>query len=216
MRLKFDEQLNNLNREMISMGALCEDAINLSFRILSTGEISEDKKIREICEQINHKEREIENMCLKLMMKQQPVASDLRVISASLKIVTDLERIGDNADDIAEIVSMHNIPIGEDHVTILSMAKAAGVMVTDAIDAFVNRDSEKAQVVIDKDDEVDSFFDQVKIKLAGQFTTDEKDIERVMDLLMIAKYYERIADHAVNISKWVQFVTGGNLAEELS
>lgn len=222
MRLRFEEQLNNLNREMIAMGALSEDAIGLSIRALSAADGSLFDEVSETVERINHKEREIEDMCLKILMQQQPVAKDLRTISAALKMVSDLERIGDQSEDIAEIVSMQGINREDDKFEILDMAAAASKMVTEAVDAFVIRDAAKAKSVIASDDTVDEYFNHIKIELAHELRESGKNplpeavlpgngLEKALDLLMISKYLERIGDHAVNIAQWVIFMVTGVL-----
>ena len=209
MRLKFDEELNNLNREMILMGSMCEDAINTAIRALIKGDPDGHKNVSAIVTEISHKEREIEDMCLKLLMQQQPVATDLRTISSALKMVSDLERIGDQSDDIAEIVSMQNISDADDKYEILDLGQAASRMVTGAVDAFVKRDEKAAREVIKEDDTVDDYFDKIKKELAKSIQTDKAGLEKTLDLLMISKYFERIGDHAVNIAQCVIFsVTG--------
>jgi phosphate transport system protein len=209
MRLKFDEELNNLNREMILMGSLCEDAMNTAIRALMKGDPDGKKDVSAIVTEISHKEREIEDMCLKLLLSQQPVATDLRMISSALKMVSDLERIGDQSEDIAEIVSMQNIKASDNTDSILELGQAASRMVSGAVDAFVKRDEKAARKVIEEDDTVDDDFDRIKRELAKSIQTDEKGLEKTLDLLMISKYFERIGDHAVNIAQWVIFsVTG--------
>ena len=202
MRLKFDEELNNLNREMILMGSMCEDAINTAIRALIKGDPEGHKNVSAIVTEISHKEREIEDMCLKLL-------TDLRTISSALKMVSDLERIGDQSDDIAEIVSMQNVSDADDKYEILDLGQASSRMVTGAVDAFVKRDEKAARAVIKEDDTVDDYFDKIKKELAKSIQTDETGLEKTLDLLMISKYFERIGDHAVNIAQWVIFsVTG--------
>lgn len=209
MRLKFDEQLNRLNKELITMGALCENAIADSARALVDGELRMAEAVPELAARIDQKEREIESMCLKLLLQQQPVATDLRVISSALKMITDMERIGKQSADIAEIVTMANIKNTDDTVDIHNMAIAASKMVTDSIDAFVKKDADAAKAVIDYDDVVDGFFDKIKKMIAVYFGRPDADSEYAIDLLMIAKYLERIGDHAVNIANWVLFsITG--------
>ncbi len=213
MRSKFDEQLELLNKELITMGALCEDAIAVSSKALGAGDIALAKSVQELSTQINHKEREIEGLCLKLLLQQQPIATDLRVISSALKMVTDMERIGDNSGDIAEIVTMDNIHADHDTQNLHDMALAASKMVTDSIDAFVKQDVKIARAVIAYDDVVDGYFNQVKNMLIKQLKDLKTNGEYALDLLMIAKYFERIADHAVNIAKWVLFSITGNREE---
>lgn len=209
LRSKFDEQLNVLNNDLIEMGSLCEKAIGLSIKALTERNKKNAEDARAVSGEIDEKEREIENMCLKLLLQQQPVARDLRVISSALKMVTDMERIGDQAEDIAEIVMTANIYANEEAHTIREMAEAAAKMVTDSIDAFVNKDIELAKKVIAYDDVVDDCFDKTKSILIEYFSKPETDGEYALDLLMIAKYFERIGDHAVNIAEWVIFsITG--------
>lgn len=211
MRTEFDKQLELLNKEMITMGAYCEKAIAISAKALTEGDPQSAKAVPDLSVQIKHKEREIESLCLKLLLQQQPVAKDLRIISSALKMVTDMERIGDQSADIAEIITLANIHPASDTRIIHDMSVAAIKMVTDSIDAFVKKDIEMAKNVIDYDDVVDSFFNQVKKMLIDLFSKPEADGEYAVDMLMIAKYFERIGDHAVNIAKWVLFSITGNM-----
>ncbi len=214
MRSKFDEQLELLNSEMIKMGALCENAIALSAKALVNSDLEIAAKVPEISAQIDEKEREIEGLCLKLLLQQQPVARDLRVVSSALKMVTDMERIGDQSADIAEIISMENIFASDDSLYIHDMAVSVIKMVTDSIDAFVKKDETLAREVIAYDDIVDDYFNKVKRSLIESFKKPEADGEHALDLLMIAKYFERIGDHAVNIANWVLFsITGSRESE---
>lgn len=209
MRSKFDEQLERLHKELIEMGALCENAIAMAAKALSEGNTKMAAKVPELSVDIDRKERDIETMCMKLLLQQQPVARDLRAISSALKMVTDMERIGDNSSDIAEIVTMANITASDNTEHIQDMARATIKMVTDSIDAFVKKDITLANAVIAYDDVVDSFFDEVKTDLMKQFGNPESNGEKVLDLLMIAKYFERMGDHAAEIAKWVLFsITG--------
>lgn len=209
MRTRYQEQLNLLNKEMITMGALCENAIAMSAKALADGNPTLAQSVPELSGQIDQKEREIETMCLKLLLQQQPVATDLRVISSALKMVTDMERIGHQSADIAEIITMANIRAADDTQDVHDMSVAVIKMVTDSIDAFVKKDVGMAKAVIDYDDVVDGYFDKVKKHLIECFHNPETDGEYAIDLLMIAKYFERIGDHAVNIAKWVLFsITG--------
>jgi phosphate transport system protein len=209
MRRSFDEQLTLLNRELITMGAMCERAIALSAKALIDGDVALANEVSEIEVAIDQEEREIETLCLKLLLQQQPVARDLRLISSALKMITDMERIGDQAADIAEIVTMMNINASSEKLHIEDMARAAVKMVTDSIDAFVKQDMALAEAVIAYDDVVDDGFDKVKTGLIGMFSRPETDAEYAFDLLMIAKYFERIGDHATNIAEWVVFsITG--------
>lgn len=209
MRSKFDEQLAALNRELIEMGALCEEAIALASKALDEGNRELAGKVSPLEVEIDRKEHSIEAMCLKLLLQQQPVARDLRQISAALKMITDMERIGDQAADIAEIITYMKpeAAIGQSHIS--EMAKAAIGMVTDSVDAFVRRDTALAEKVIADDDVVDGFFSQVKQELIALISREPGCGEYTLDLLMIAKYLERIGDHATNIAEWVVFsVTG--------
>lgn len=210
MRSQFDEQLELLHKELITMGALCENAIALSAKALAEGNIKVAAQVPELSAEIDQKERAIEAMCMRLLLQQQPVAKDLRTISSALKMVTDMERIGDNSGDIAEIISMANIKASHDTLNIHDMAVATMKMVTESIDAFVKRDTQLAKAVIDYDDVVDGHFDRVKKLLIERLGQPDTDGEYALDLLMIAKYFERIGDHAVQIAKWVLFSITGN------
>lgn len=210
MRPRFDEQLDLLNKELITMGAFCENAIAMSVKALAEGNPKLAQTVLELSAQIDHKEREIETMCLKLLLQQQPVAKDLRIVSSALKMVTDMARIGDQSADIAEIITLANIHADDDTQIIHDMSAAVIKMVTDSIDAFVKKDIGMARAVIDYDDVVDSFFNEAKKMLIELFSKPETDGEYAVDLLMIAKYFERIGDHAVNIAKWVLFSITGN------
>ena len=209
MRKTFDDQLAQLNKEMISMGALCENVIAMAAKSLLEGDQEMARKVPLTDAEIDQKEREIESMCLKLLLQQQPVARDLRIISSALKMITDMERIGDQSADIAEIVTMANISASDDTMHIGNMARAVSKMVTAAIDAFVSRDIKAAVEVIKYDDVVDDLFNKVKHELITMFGTSPEKGEYALDLLMIAKYFERIGDHAANIAEWVVFsITG--------
>ena len=209
MRSKFDEQLLQLNRELVSMGALCETAIGASAKALLEGDQGLARTVFETGTQIEQKERSIEGLCLKLLLQQQPVARDLRVISSALKMITDMERIGHQSADIAEIITMANISASDDMLNIHDMALATIKMVTDSVNAFVQKDPELAKAVVAYDDVVDGYFDQVKSTLIERFSKPETDGEYALDLLMIAKYFERIGDHAVNVAQWGLFsITG--------
>ena len=209
MRSRFDEQLALLNRELIEMGALCEEVIALSAQALTEGNAELAARVAPLDQEIDRKEREIESLCLKLLLQQQPVAKDLRQISAALKMITDMERIGDQADDIAEIVLyLADVP-AESHVLLQKMAEAAIGMVSDSVDAYVRQDVELAEQVIAHDDTVDDYFERVKQALIHRIANDPAEGGTALDLLMIAKYLERIGDHATNIAEWVEFsVTG--------
>ena len=209
MRSKFDAQLALLHQELITMGALCEQAIAMSAKALDAGDISLAGSVFDYAAQIDQKERDVEAMCMRLLLQQQPVAKDLRVISSALKMVTDMERIGNNSGDIAEIVTMQHIQGSHDKLNIQDMALATIQMVTDSIDAFVKNDVELARFVIAYDDVVDGHFNRIKATLIDRLRGHDTDGEYALDLLMIAKYLERMGDHAVNIAEWVLFsITG--------
>ena len=209
MRSRFDEQLALLNRELIEMGSLCEEVIALASRALTEGDRELAATVAPLDEEIDQKERTIESLCLKLLLQQQPVARDLRQISAALKMITDMERIGDQADDISEIIIYLGGRTAEHDDLLRSMARATIKMVTESVDAYVKHDTILAEKVIADDDTVDDYFEQVKRALIGKIAANPDDGEYALDLLMIAKYFERIGDHAVNIAEWVIFsITG--------
>ena len=208
-RSRFDEQLELLNRELIEMGALCEQVISMAARALMSGDTKLAAQITPLDGEIDQMERDVESRCLKLLLQQQPVAKDLRQVSAALKMVTDMERIGDQASDIAEIIGFLHGRGGEDCAFIGQMGEATIRMVSGSIDAFVRRDTKLADEVIAHDDIVDAYFLKVKTALIQYIAASPDDGEYALDLLMIAKYFERIGDHAVNIAEWVLFsVTG--------
>lgn len=209
MRNQFDEQLSALNKKMIEMGARCENLISLSANALLNGDAKKLSEIKSQGHEIDHTEREIESICLKLLLQQQPVARDLRQISAALKMITDMERIGDQAEDIAEIIPFLGGRTGAELADFKPMTEATCQMVTDSIEAYVTQDVSLAVSVVEQDDIVDGCFNRVKQTLIKMITDNTADGEYAIDLLMIAKYFERIGDHAVNIAEWVQFsVTG--------
>ena len=214
MRNKFDSQLEKLNLELITMGSLCEDAISASVKGFLDDDDALCQKAVETEDEINRKERDIESICMKLLLEQQPVARDLRQVSAALKMITDMERIGDQAADIAEIITFLDGRTGGECADIQSMAEATIKMVTESVDAFVNKDTALADTVIKHDDIVDEYFLKVKSSLIKLIAEKPDDGEYALDLLMIAKYFERIGDHAVNIAEWVEFsVTGVHKGE---
>ena len=216
MRNKFDQQLAQLNHEMIEMGALCEEVIALSSRALTEGNVALAAKVGPLDSEIDHKEREIENLCLKLLLRQQPVARDLRQISAALKMITDMERIGDQAEDIAEIVAFLKGRQAENDGLLKKMAEAVIQMVTESVDAYVKCDIILAKKVLAADDTVDDYFAQVKQSLIGKIAKNPDDGEYALDLLMIAKYFERIGDHATNIAEWVIYSVTGVHKDEIT
>ena len=214
MRIRFDEQLDALNKHLIMMGSLCEHLISTSLTALIEGDRDKAADALLRVDEINGKERQIEDLCIKLLLQQQPVARDLRTITAALKMVTDMKRIADQAGDISEIVRTGHTGPAADADAIKEMAEAAAKMVTRAIDAFVNREESLAFEVIRYDDVVDGLFDTVKNLLVEELSAGKVSGEYAIDLLMVAKYLERIADHAENIANWVLFSLKGG-AENL-
>ena len=192
MRNRFDEQLNTLNNELITMGALCEEAISTAVKLLIDNDVKMKENVLETDKQIDQKERDIETLCMKLLMQQQPVASDLRTISSALKMISDMERIGDQASDIAEIAEYAYGSGMESETHIADMARATIQMVTDSIDSFVKKDVDLAHTVIEHDNIVDDLFDKVKSELISAIENKAANAEALIDLLMIAKYFERI------------------------
>lgn len=213
MRSRFDEQLELLNTEMIRMGAMCEEVIALAAAALTEGNMATAKRIAPLDKEIDQKERDIENLCMKLLLQQQPVARDLRQISAALKMITDMERIGDQAEDIAEIITFLNGRTADEHGQIHKMAKATIKMVTDSVEAYVKHDTALAEQVIAYDDVVDKYFAAVKTSLIERIAKNPADGEYALDILMISKYFERIGDHAVNIAEWVVYSVSGKHKE---
>ena len=209
MRNRFDEQLALLKKELIEMGALCEEVIAKASEALTRGDVALAATVAPLDGQIDRKERDIEALCLRLLLQQQPVARDLRKISAALKMITDMERIGDQAEDIAEIVTFLKGRTGQNDDLLREMARSTIKMVTESVVAFVKHDIMLAEKVVAYDDVVDNYFEQVKDELIARIAENPDDGEYALDLLMIAKYFERIGDHAVNIAEWVMFsVTG--------
>ena len=210
MRSKFDEQLHLLNQEMMQMGSMIEDSIQKAINALIDQNVELAKKIMDNDTQIDHEQKKIENLCFNLLMQQQPVAKDLRVISAAMKMVTDMERIGDHAADISEMTILMSktkyIPNLE-HIN--RMASETVQMLIRSIEAYVEKDMEKAVDVIASDDVVDDLFDKNKAELIEQIQREPQSAESAADMLMVAKYFERIGDHATNIAEWVCYsITG--------
>ena len=217
MRSKFDEELSQLNDMLVDMGALVEKAIKRATQAILDHDKKMAKKAISADRDIDSMEKEIETLCLRLLLRQQPVARDLRLISAALKMITDMERIGDQAADISEIAKFL---IGNKYIidleNIHKMAEATSKMVTDSIDAFVKRDLDLAQQVIEYDDVVDELFDKVKEDVIELIQKDRANGEQAIDFIMIAKYFERIGDHATNIAEWVVFsITGRHIGEDV-
>lgn len=212
MRKTFDAELLELNEEMTAMAAAAQEAIDVVTESLTTGDEPTAHRAVEIESTMDQMERDIENRCLRLLLRQQPVARDLRTISTAMKMVTDLQRIGDQAANIAEISILlaqgERIQVPED---ITLMSRRAGVMVKQAIAAYTGRDTETAAAVINLDDEVDDLFAKVKTELINRIASNKKDADDAIDLIIIAKYLERVADHAVNIAQWAIFCVTGQL-----
>lgn len=212
MRNRFDRQLERLNNELIHMGTLIEHAIEMAVAALVTQNVDKAQEAIEFDVEIDREEKEIESLCMKLLLQQQPVASDLRLISSALKMITDMERIGDHASDISEMtILMAGNPYIVNPQQIQSMAKETTDMVIKSIDAFVNRDIELAKKVIEQDDLVDELFMKVKQELIMLINKSAENGEQATDILMVAKYFERIGDHATNIAEWVIYsITGSH------
>ncbi len=216
MRNRFDRQLDELNTRLVQMGRLCESAIKKATQALQNNALDMATDIIESDEDINRAEKAIETLCLRLLMEQQPVARDLRQISAALKMITDMERIGDWASDIAEIIlSSGEVPSG-DYPNVVKMSEAASKMVVEAVDAYVKRDLTLAKKVQEEDDIVDELFDQnLNMLIARIKQTSGEEATGAVDLIMITKYLERIGDHAVNVAEWVEFsITGVHNGEQ--
>ncbi|MEE1015748.1 MAG: phosphate signaling complex protein PhoU [Lachnospiraceae bacterium] len=210
MRNRFDRQLKQLNDELIEMGSMIEKSIEKSVVALVTQNVEKAKDVIAFDAEIDRQEREIESLCMKLLLQQQPVARDLRLISSALKMITDMERIGDQSADIAELaLMMADKPYIKDLKHISQMGQETMVMVVSSVDAFVEKDLEKAKEVLAHDDLVDDLFDEVKKELIELIHQNMENGEQATDLLMIAKYFERIGDHATNIAEWVIYsITG--------
>lgn len=218
MRSQFDKQLAQLHRELIEMGALCEQVIALSSQALTNRDTALAEKVAPLDHEIDRKERDIENLCLRLLLQQQPVAGDLRQISAALKMITDMERIGDHAADISEMtILMADSDYEKSAINmevIKEMAKETTDMVIKSVDAFVNKDLELARWVINRDDVVDDLFDSFRKELIQKINENVKNGEMATDMLMVAKYFERIGDHATNIAEWVIYSITGKHEDE--
>lgn len=219
MRSNFDRQLENLNNELIIMGSMCEEVIAasvqaaLGYTDAGNGSAADSaelcRRVFRVDAEIDRKEREIENLCMSLLLRQQPVARDLRIVSSALKMISDMERIGDQASDIAELSKHIKESQLEHRLHLLQMARETIKMVTDSVESFVKKDIDGARAVIAYDDVVDGLFDEVKKELIGLVSSDGKNAELYMDLFMVAKYFERIGDHATNIAQWVEYsITG--------
>lgn len=211
MRSMFDQQLKTLNEEMLYMGGLCEDTIQQTIEALMSGDVKKAHALDNMMSQLTQQERSIENICLKLLMQQQPVARDLRTISSSLKMVTDMERIGIQACEIAEIIAAGNVVRATDKVDFQELSNEVSHMVQMAMMAYDKKDMNLADEVIKYDDVVDKLFCDIRGDLIKQLKDDTNDTECFIDMLMIDKYFERIGDHAVNIASWVKFSITGEI-----
>lgn len=214
MRIFYDNQLKELNQELTRMGGLCEQIIGFAAQALTQWDEDLAEKVKKTGAEIDEMERSIEAVCMRLLLRQQPVAGDLRFVSAALKMITDLERIGDQAEDIVEIIPNMDQTGKNAHPKIQEMAKHAISMVVDSVDAYTRKDMELAKAVLEHDDIVDSDFVQIKKELIGAIAANPAQGEDTLDLLMIAKYFERIADHATNVAEWVIYgMTGTHEVE---
>ena len=211
MRSMFDQQLKTLNEEMLYMGGLCEDTIQQTIEALMSGDAKKAHDLNNMMSQLTQQERSIENICLKLLMQQQPVARDLRTISSSLKMVTDMERIGIQACEIAEIIAAGNVVRATDKVDFQELSNEVSHMVQMAMMAYDKKNLDLADEVIKYDDVVDKLFCDIRGDLIKQLKDDTNDAECFIDMLMIDKYFERIGDHAVNIASWVKFSITGEI-----
>lgn len=209
MREHFEEELSKLSNALVEMGALCEDAISCAVKYLLKNDAQMKKNVAEAEKQIDQKEREIETMCMRLLIQQQPVATDFRMITSALKMISDMERIGDQALDIAEIAEYVTDDI-KSKINIKEMAETTVKMVMNSVDSYVRKDIDIANSVIGLDDTVDALFDKAKSELINVIRTENENAEGLLDLLMVAKYFERIGDHAENIAEWVIFAVTGN------
>ena len=210
MRNRFDRQMESLNSQLTHMGELCEVAISRAAMALRNGDSNQAMNVVEADQEIDHMEKDIERLCLRLLLQQQPVARDLRQISAALKMITDMERIGDQASDIAEIIISEKKAEAADIPVIVKMSEAAAKMVRDSVNAYVEKDLELSRAVIEYDDVVDEMFEENKKQLIDYISKNSGEGgKEAIDLIMVAKYLERIADHATNIAEWVEFsITG--------
>ena len=211
MRSRFDEQLALLNKEMIEMGALCEEVIALASKALTEADPELAQRVAPLDAEIDQKERNIESLCLKLLLQQQPVARDLRRISAALKMITDMERIGDQTSDIAEIIiSSKWEKMDENLDKLTAMATGVSKMVRNSVTAYVEKDLELARTVMNDDDEIDDYFDEIRDQIIQLIREgDGRDGRKLFDFIMVTKYLERIGDHATNIAEWVEFAITG-------
>ena len=212
MRNEYEKQLENLNVELIRMGALCEKVIAGTTKALFSGDAKYTSKSHAVEEEIDKSEHNIEHICMSLLLKQQPVASDFRFVSAALKLISDLERIGDQCADIADMIRFTAPYDLKDFKGLEEMSGAAKDMLSNAVEAYVKKDKDLAITVMQADDKVDALFDSVKKRLIKEISKKAEDGEFYIDIIMIAKYYERIGDHATNVAEWVYYsITGEHI-----
>ena len=214
MRNVYNEQLRMLHQNMTEMGAQCESAVSLAVQAVTLGSEELAARVFEVDAGIDKMERDIESLCLKLLLKQQPVGSDLRDISSALKMISDLERIGDQASDIADLYRYTSGAVDKTSADLREMAQESVKMVNESIDAFVRRDLVMAREVIAYDDVVDRWFERIKTDLIAAISADNTKGEYYLDLLMVAKYLERIGDHATNIAEWVEYSILGKRSKD--
>jgi phosphate transport system protein len=212
MRKKFDQELEAVKENLAKMGLLCEQGIEMAIEYIEKPDQKLETSIAETEQEIDDMERQIESQCLKLFMREQPVASDLRAVSAAMRMISDLERIGDHAEDIAEVAKYLNedgSPAGSMN-ELREMSRAASAMVRNAVEAYAKKDLDLANQVAASDDVVDSYFEKIKRDIATQISENVETAQHGLDSLMVAKYLERIGDHSVNLAEWVRFMITGN------
>lgn len=212
MRKKFDQELEAVKENLAKMGLLCERGIEMAIEYIEKPDQKLEISIAETEQEIDDMERQIESQCLKLFMREQPVASDLRAVSAAMRMISDLERIGDHAEDIAEVAKYLNedgSPAGSMN-ELREMSRAASAMVRNAVEAYAKKDLDLANQVAASDDVVDSYFEKIKRDIATQISENVESAQHGLDSLMVAKYLERIGDHSVNLAEWVRFMITGN------
>lgn len=212
MRKKFDQELEAVKDNLAKMGLLCEQGIEMAIEYIEKPDQKLETSIAETEQEIDDMERQIESQCLKLFMREQPVASDLRAVSAAMRMISDLERIGDHAEDIAEVAKYLNedgSPAGSMN-ELREMSRAASAMVRNAVEAYAKKDLDLANQVAASDDVVDSYFEKIKRDIATQISENVESAQHGLDSLMVAKYLERIGDHSVNLAEWVRFMITGN------
>lgn len=212
MRKKFDQELEAVKENLAKMGLLCEQGIEMAIEYIEKPDQKLETSIAETEQEIDDMERQIKSQCLKLFMREQPVASDLRAVSAAMRMISDLERIGDHAEDIAEVAKYLNedgSPAGSMN-ELREMSRAASAMVRNAVEAYAKKDLDLANQVAASDDVVDSYFEKIKRDIATQISENVESAQHGLDSLMVAKYLERIGDHSVNLAEWVRFMITGN------